>query len=113
MPRSPLNPATVTRRSAACSVFTLLAALAAPTALAQNAQTVTTASSEAAIFKLGEVTVFGEAPQPADLTPVQIDAANLELLEKKDLSAALSTLPGVTLTRFGGRNESAVYVRGF
>src|SRR6185295_12299164 len=71
------------------------------------------ATSEAAIFKLGAVTIFGEAPQSADQMPVQIDATAIELLEKKDLSAALSSLPGITLTRFGGRNEAAIYVRGF
>lgn len=101
MPSFP--PKSVVRRSAAFFLLALLAGVAARAA----------ATSEAAIFKLGEVTVFGEAPQPADLMPVQIDASALELLEKKDLSAALSSLPGITLTRFGGRNETAVYVRGF
>ena len=65
------------------------------------------------VFRLGTVIVFGTKPESADLMPVQIDAATIDLLEKKNLSEALSQLPGVTLTNFGGRNETAVYVRGF
>jgi iron complex outermembrane recepter protein len=66
-----------------------------------------------AVFKLGTVTVYGEQPEGADLMPVQIDATKISLLEKRDVGEALATLPGVTLTRFGGRNETSVYVRGF
>lgn len=70
-------------------------------------------SAEAKVFKLGTLEVYGDKPQAADQLPVRIDAATIDLLEKKDLSQALAALPGVTLTRFGGRNETAVYVRGF
>src|SRR5262245_33357767 len=100
-------------KSTACpsALLFLLAMLPRVTASSVPAQDGPVA--EATTFKLGAVTVFGEAPQPAELMPVQIDASTLELLEKKDLSAALSSLPGITLTRFGGRNETAVYVRGF
>jgi iron complex outermembrane receptor protein len=65
------------------------------------------------VFELGRVTVYGTKPEGADLVPVQIDAGKIDLLEEKNLSEALSQLPGVTLTNFGGRNETAVYVRGF
>ncbi len=68
---------------------------------------------DASVFKLGTVTVYGAEPAGADLMPVQIDAATISLLEKRDVGEALATLPGVTLTRFGGRNETSVYVRGF
>lgn len=69
--------------------------------------------SSASVFKLGTVTVLGSQPEGAELMPVQIDASEITLLEKRDVAQALATLPGVTLTRFGGRNEASVYVRGF
>jgi iron complex outermembrane receptor protein len=65
------------------------------------------------VFELGTVTVYGTKPDGADLMPVQIDAATINLLEKNDVAQALSTLPGVTLTRIGARNEETVFVRGF
>lgn len=69
--------------------------------------------ADAAVFKLGTVSVYGEEPSDAELLPVTIDAATIQLLEKHDVGEALATLPGVTLTRFGGRNETSIYVRGF
>ncbi len=65
------------------------------------------------VFELGTLTVFGEAPLAAERVPATVDAATIELLEKRDLAGALALLPGVTLTRFGGRNEAAVNIRGF
>ena len=65
------------------------------------------------VFKLGTVTVYGEKPQPADLVAARTDAKAIELLEKQNLSEALTAMPGVTLTRFAGRNDASVYVRGF
>ncbi len=71
------------------------------------------AAPDKGVFKLGTVTVYGAQPEAADLMPVQIDAPTIQLLEKRDVAEALATLPGVTLTRFAGRNEASVYVRGF
>jgi iron complex outermembrane receptor protein len=65
------------------------------------------------IFELGTVTVYGSQPEASDLMPVQIDAGTIDLLEKPDVAQALATLPGVTLTRIGARNEETVFVRGF
>lgn len=65
------------------------------------------------VFVLGKFAVYGEAEQAAEAVPVSVGKSDLELLEKKNLSEALALMPGVTLTRFGGRNETAVYVRGF
>ena len=65
------------------------------------------------VFELGTVMVYGTKPEAADLMPVQIDAATIDLLEKRDAAQALATLPGVTVTRIGGRNEETVFVRGF
>lgn len=59
------------------------------------------------------MTVYGEQLSPADLVPVQADAVKIELLEKRTAAEALATLPGVTLTRVGARNETSVFVRGF
>lgn len=71
------------------------------------------APAPASPFELGTLTVYGEKPRPAERLPVHIEANTLELLEKEDLAGALSLLPGITLTRFGGRNETAVNVRGY
>jgi len=65
------------------------------------------------VFKLGTFRIYGEKPQPADKVASSIDAESIELLEKQNLSEALTALPGVTLTRFAGRNDASVYVRGF
>lgn len=67
----------------------------------------------ASAFELGTLTVYGETPRPAERMPMHVEAATLELLEKEDLAGALALLPGITLTRFGGRNETAVNVRGY
>lgn len=83
-------------------------ALVSATALAAQP-----APAGGSIFELGTLTVYGEAPRPADRMAVHVDAGILEMLDKDDLSGALSLLPGLTLTRFGGRNETAVNVRGF
>ena len=64
-------------------------------------------------FALGTVTVYGTTPEAADLVPVNIASDTIELLEKRDVSSALATLPGITLTRFAGRNDASVFVRGF
>ena len=76
-------------------------------------ETAPSPKSEDPVFKLGTFTVYGEKPQPADKVASSIDANSIELLEKQNLSEALTALPGVTLTRFAGRNDASVYVRGF
>lgn len=71
-------------------------------------------TSEASeVFKLGTYVVNGQPLEATDAVEYRIPTQTLELLEKRELSQALSVVPGVTLTRFGGRNETAVYVRGF
>ena len=97
-----------TRNSRLVLLATATLGLAAATLFAAE-----TAPANASVFELGALTVYGEAPRPADLLGVQVGASTIELLEKKDLSGALSLLPGVTLTRFGGRNDTAVNIRGF
>jgi iron complex outermembrane receptor protein len=99
-------------------VFTLIIVMGAfglASTLSQAAEPGKPDASDASesVFRLGTVTVYGEAAQPADLVPVSVNATDLELREKKNLSDALSVLPGVTLTRFAGRNDASVYVRGF
>ncbi len=98
---------------AAFGVLVTTATLAQSADDAKPNDTAVSVPADAAVFKLGTVSVYGEAPAGADLTPVQIDSAKIALLEKRDVGEALATLPGVTLTRFGGRNETSVYVRGF
>ncbi len=91
--------------------FTIAAASLGSAAVAPTAAETTPAIGS--VFELGALTVYGETPRPAERIPVQIGASVMELLETKDLAGALSLLPGVTLTRFGGRNETAVNIRGY
>jgi iron complex outermembrane receptor protein len=104
---------TSTKITAAMAWFIMALMSASSASRAQEAGKLAYATQDDSVFILGRYTVYGQAEQPADAVPVGIGAKDIELLEKKDLSEALSLLPGVTLTRFGGRNETAVMVRGY
>jgi iron complex outermembrane receptor protein len=62
------------------------------------------------IFELGELVMTADAEEA---TGSEVTADTLQDLELDNVARALRSLPGVSLTRFGGRNEEAVYVRGF
>jgi len=61
------------------------------------------------VFTAGEITVTGMKEH----TRESVTAGEMELLDKKDLSAATNLLPGINLGNAGGRNEGMIYVRGF
>jgi iron complex outermembrane receptor protein len=60
------------------------------------------------IFMLGEVAVKGHRDISSD-----ISAARIRQFAKNDVSKALNTLPGISLSAVGPRNEAMVYIRGF
>jgi iron complex outermembrane recepter protein len=71
-------------------------------------------------FYLGRVDVAVTAAAPAAATAEMapagasvLDSADLRAHDRPALAGALALAPGVTFTRVGSRNESAVYVRGF
>lgn len=61
-------------------------------------------------FSLGEVEVIGQRAGSINTT---IDARQIRLFAKNDVSRTLNLLPGVNLSAVGPRNEAMVYVRGF
>jgi iron complex outermembrane receptor protein len=65
--------------------------------------------SAAPVFTAGEIVVTGKSANSAETVPT----AEMEKLDKQNLSEAANLLPGVNISNVGGRNEGMVYVRGF
>ncbi|WP_316739026.1 TonB-dependent receptor [Pedobacter aquatilis] len=61
-------------------------------------------------FQLGQINIKGIRDS---LRSSRLNAGQLNLYNRYDVSHALNLLPGITLTAVGPRNESAVNVRGF
>jgi iron complex outermembrane receptor protein len=61
------------------------------------------------IFHLGEVTIKGKPENETNT----INSEKIQAYNKLDVSNALDLLPGVNLSKIGGRNESVVLIRGF
>jgi iron complex outermembrane receptor protein len=73
-----------------------------------------TALSEEGVFTLGTVEVVGDNQEsPAAAITERVSDEEMRKFNRNDVADALDLLPGVLLTKVGGRNESAVYVRGF
>jgi iron complex outermembrane receptor protein len=62
------------------------------------------------IFELGEVEVVSGRNKQINSV---LDARQIRLFAKNEVSKALNLLPGVNLSAVGPRNEAMVYVRGF
>lgn len=78
---------------------------------AADAVTSTTSEVESDhVFQLGELVVQASGE---DRIGDAVTADTMQDLEIRNVARALRTLPGVTFNRFSGRNEEAVYVRGF
>ncbi len=70
--------------------------------------------SEKNVFTLGTVQVYGKSQTAAEEAESVVERETLEMLEKKDVGAALKLIPGVSYNSpGGGRHESGVYVRGY
>lgn len=63
------------------------------------------------VFTLGEVVVTAQG-EPAQGSVSQVNEKILRQLNRDNLSEALVLMPGVTVSRTGGRNERTVFVRG-
>lgn len=88
----------------------LLVLLLASVRPAIAAETIaSSAESAAPVFTAGEIVVTGKSANSAETVP----AAEMEMLDKQNLSEAANLLPGVTISNVGGRNEGMIYVRGF
>ncbi|HNX05169.1 MAG TPA: TonB-dependent receptor plug domain-containing protein, partial [Opitutales bacterium] len=70
-------------------------------------------AEKSSVFELGEIVVKGVAESDIASLNTTMSAEDISIVSAKNVGRALSSLPGVTLTRFGPRNEEAVYVRGF
>lgn len=65
------------------------------------------------VFTLGEVLVVGTEAAGGDGTAARVTGAQASQRSRATVADAAVMAPGVTLTRIGGRNEAAAYVRGF
>jgi iron complex outermembrane recepter protein len=77
-------------------------------------------SGDAGAFYLGRVDVAVNAEVAAsattEMTPAGaavLEARDIQASDRSALAGALALAPGVSFTRIGQRNETAVYVRGF
>ena len=73
---------------------------------AQNPEIKDTLNSKK-IYELGEVTVT------VLQTKTSINTENNEQYNRVDVPNSLNILPAISLSNYGGRNEAAVFVRGF
>ncbi len=72
-----------------------------------HAQTDTTNVLNESIYHLGEIIL------QENIDKEKVTGAEMQIYHTLDVSAALNTLPSVTLNNFGGRNEVTIYQRGF
>ncbi|WP_299247914.1 TonB-dependent receptor plug domain-containing protein [uncultured Cytophaga sp.] len=84
-------------------VFGLIASVS--TALAQSGSEFLSDS----LVDLQEITIYGQAKDSTNA----IGSKRMEVFNRTDVSHALNILPGVTLSNFGARNESTLFIRGF
>lgn len=77
------------------------------TGLQSFAQTAGTDSLQ--VFELGEINIMAGKINPTQT----LSSGTLQQHVNYDAAGALDNLPGVSFINIGGRNESAVYIRGF
>lgn len=65
------------------------------------------------VFTLGKVEVTGKSENIRNPAVEVVSSEDMLQFDAKTVSEAANLVPGVTLSRNGGRNESMVYVRGF
>jgi iron complex outermembrane receptor protein len=71
------------------------------------------ADDAASVFTLGEVNVSASPEDDAQPGVSVLTQSDLRRDDKQTVGAALNTLPGVSLSKVGARNEEMAYVRGF
>lgn len=65
------------------------------------------------VFTLGKVEVTGRSENIRNPAVEVVSSEDMLQFDTRTVSEAANLVPGVTLSRNGGRNESMVYVRGF
>jgi iron complex outermembrane recepter protein len=70
-----------------------------------------TEADTSAILK--KIYTLGEVQVSATVDRTTVDASDMQKYNAKDVSTALRTLPSLTISENGSRNESTVYLRGF
>ena len=65
------------------------------------------------VFTLGEVEVIDTENASGNPASTRIDAEEMRKFNADTLSEAVNLLPGVTLEKFGARNETMIRIRGF
>ncbi len=70
-------------------------------------------SASAETFSLGEVLVTAPAPDTASTITSTVNQNEMRAFNRETVGSALNTLPGVTITEGGPRNEQMMSLRGF
>lgn len=65
------------------------------------------------VFSLGKIEVTGKSEKQQSPAITTVSAEEMLEFDRKTVAEAANLIPGVTLSKVGGRNESMVYVRGF
>lgn len=86
-------------------VLSLMGALAVGQAQAQE--------NNDRVFQLGKVVVQSNLDREAPLGESAVSQKEMQAFDLRDVGAAVSVQPGVTVSAGGARNEQMVYVRGF
>lgn len=85
----------------------------------QDSDTVTTVAENDAddaqkqVFTLGEIEVIDTEDTSGNPTSTRIYSDEMRKFNLDTLSEAVNVLPGVTLEKFGARNETMIRIRGF
>lgn len=65
------------------------------------------------VFSLGEIEVAGQSDRVANTTVERVYADQMRKFNRDTLATAAELVPGVTIEKFGARNETLVRIRGF
>src|SRR5690606_18093992 len=104
--------ATAARHQSVCFVpralvLSMMGALAVSQAQAQAQE------NNDRVFQLGKVVVQSSLDREAPLGESAVSQKEMQAFDLRDVGAAVSVQPGVTVSAGGARNEQMVYVRGF
>lgn len=94
-------------------VLTLIFIVYIGTALGEDIQNISESDDDKRIFYLGEVVVEGKRETITKVATVDsVDKEKIELITSLNVSDALNTAPGVTIS-VGTKNEKNINIRGF
>ena len=84
-----------------------------PLALAVLTAWAASAQAEVAPYTLGEINVTAPRGEAISLADDAISQEDMRLFNRETVGTALNTLPGISMTQGGQRNEQLVQLRGF